>query len=232
MESAQAAVGSVGNPVTGLAVNGSELVVTFADGTTDSLTLPAGGGMGGVDQTARDGATNAQNAADAAQGEIDAHETSTHNTDSTARADAATAQGEIDAHEASTHNTDTTARANATSAQGAITAHEANHPSGLPVGTSQRRELKWNSNTSAWDAVSDVTTVYYGASAMGDSLHVAAALAAGLNTAGTRIATDSYMLYKGFGANVLRNDHLAALWAAISTSPVVFVLAPAHTGLD
>ena len=37
------------------------------------------------------------------------------------------------------------------------------------------------------------------------------------------------MLYKGFGANVLRDDHLTALWAAINTSPVVFVLAPAHT---
>ena len=115
--SAQAAVGSVGNPVTGLAVNGAELVVTFADGSTDTLTLPAGGGMGGVDQTARDGATNAQNAADAAQGEIDAHETSTHNTDSTARADAATAQAEIDAHEASTHNTDITAQSTALNAR-------------------------------------------------------------------------------------------------------------------
>ena len=70
VESAQQAVGSVGNPVTGLAVNGSELVVTFADGSTDNLTLPAGGGGGmfnGTDQTARDSAEAAQQAADEAQ---------------------------------------------------------------------------------------------------------------------------------------------------------------------
>ena len=178
VEAAQAAVGSVGNPVTGLAVQAGQLVVTFEDGSTDALDLPAGVGDG-TDQVARDSASSAQGAAETAQTDIDDH--------------------------------------------------EANHPSGLPVGTSQRRELKWNPNAAVWDAVSDVQTVYYGAAAFGDFSHVAAALAAGLNTAGTRIATTSYMLYKGFGANVLRDDHLTALWAAISTSPVVFVLAPAHT---
>ena len=164
-----------------------------------------------VDQTARTAAATAQT-------EIDAHELTAHNTDTTARATAGTAQSEIDAHELTTHNTDTTARGN-------LTTHIANHPTGLPAGSSQLRELKWNANTSAWDAVSDVSTVYYGATAMGDYVHVAA----GLNTAGTRITTTEYLLYKGFSANVLRNDHLAALWAAISSAPVVFVLAPAHT---
>ena len=178
VEAAQQAVGTVGNPVTNLAIEAGQLVVTFADGTTDALDLPDGMGDG-TDQVARDSASSAQGAAENAQTDIDDH--------------------------------------------------EANHPSGLPVGTSQRRELKWNPNASVWDAVSDVQTVYYGAAALGDFSHVASALAAGLNTAGTRIATTSYMLYKGFGANVLRDDHLTALWAAISTSPVVFVLAPAHT---
>ena len=46
VESAQAAVGSVSNPVTGLAVVAGQLVVTFADGTTESLDLPAGMGGG------------------------------------------------------------------------------------------------------------------------------------------------------------------------------------------
>ena len=80
-------------------------------------TTPHGGG-GGTDQMARA-------AAAAAQGEIDAHEASTHNHDATARAAAATAQGtadtaqaEIDAHKASTHNHDATARAAAATAQG------------------------------------------------------------------------------------------------------------------
>ena len=61
---AQAALGSTGNPVVGLDVIGGELVVTFADGTLESLTLPAG--MGGTtDQVARDAAGAAQAAADA-----------------------------------------------------------------------------------------------------------------------------------------------------------------------
>ena len=117
VEAAQAAVGTTGNPVTDVSVTGSELVVTFADGSSETHTLPAGGGMGGVDQTARDGATNAQNAADAAQGEIDAHETSEHNTDSTARGAAAQTQTELDTHEASTHNTDSVARSTAVNAR-------------------------------------------------------------------------------------------------------------------
>ena len=121
----------------------------------------------------------------------------------------------------------TNAQTAADAAQTAITDHEAAHPSGLPTGTSQQRELKWNPTTSAWEAVSDVTTVYYGAVAVGDYTHVASALAAGLNTAGIQIATTSFLLYKG--RNTLRNDHMAALWAGISQAPTVFVLAPAHT---
>ena len=113
---AQEAVGTVGNPVTGIDVTGTTLTVTFADGSTESHTLPAGGG-GGVDQTARDSATNAQNAASAAQGEIDTHETTTHNTDTVARNAASAAQSEIDAHEASTHNTDITAQSTALNAR-------------------------------------------------------------------------------------------------------------------
>ena len=172
VEAAQEAVGTTENPVTGVDIVGGELVVTFADGTSESHTPPADMGDG-TDQTARDAAA---------------------------------------------------------SAQGALTAHEASHPSGLPTGSSQRRELKWDANTSAWLAVSDVTTVYYGAVASGDYLHVASALAAGLNTAGTRIATDSYLLYKGFNASPLRDDHMMAFWAGISQAPSVFVLVPGHTG--
>ena len=55
VEAAQAAVGTTSNPVTGLEVNGSELVVSFEDGTSEVLDLPGGGGMEKphVDQTAR-----------------------------------------------------------------------------------------------------------------------------------------------------------------------------------
>ena len=42
VDAAQAAVGTPGNPVTGLAVVGGQLVVTFADGSTSALDLPAG----------------------------------------------------------------------------------------------------------------------------------------------------------------------------------------------
>ena len=58
VEAAQAAVGTADNPVTGLDIVGGELVVTFQDGTTDVLDLPA-------DQVARDAAGVAQAAADA-----------------------------------------------------------------------------------------------------------------------------------------------------------------------
>ena len=69
---------------------------------------PSGGA--GVDQTARD-------AAAAAQADLDAHESSIHNTDQTARAAAASAQGAIADHERAPHNTDTTARTAASAAQ-------------------------------------------------------------------------------------------------------------------
>ena len=61
------AIGTTGNPVTGLSISGDVLTVTFADGSTHDLTLPAGGGGGsGVDQVARDAAAQAQSDADAA----------------------------------------------------------------------------------------------------------------------------------------------------------------------
>ena len=62
---AASGVGSAGNPVVGIDVSGVTLTVTFADGTVDVHTLPAGG-TGGVDQTARDAAANAQTTADEA----------------------------------------------------------------------------------------------------------------------------------------------------------------------
>ena len=52
---AQAAVGSVGNPVTDVAIMGAEIVVTFADGSTETHDLPAVG-VFGTDQDARDSA--------------------------------------------------------------------------------------------------------------------------------------------------------------------------------
>ena len=88
VSAAQEAVGTTGNPVINVAVVGADLIITFDDGTTRTDNLPAGMG-GGADQTARD-------AAAAAQGAIDAHEASPHNTDQTARNAAATAQGTAD----------------------------------------------------------------------------------------------------------------------------------------
>ena len=99
VESAQQAVGTVGNPVIGLAVVGTDLVVTFTDGTTESLPLPAGMGGTGVDQTARDAAAAAQADAD------------------TAGTAASTAQGTADS-----------AQGDADAAQADIDGHEANHP--------------------------------------------------------------------------------------------------------
>ena len=90
-----------------------------------------GGGGDGVDQTARDAASEAQS-------DIDEHEAGPHNTDQTARDAAAQSQSEIDTHEAALHNTDQTARAAASQAQTDIDNHETNHPTGGGGGGVQR----------------------------------------------------------------------------------------------
>ena len=138
---AQAAVGTVGNPVTGLAVQGDQLVVTFEDGSTDALDLPAG--QDPEDQTARD-------AAAAAQSGLEAHEASRHNIDLVAQSTALNArqvgeqaQTELETHRNSTHNHDATARTAARAAQTTantarteLTAHEGT-PHGGGDGTDQ-----------------------------------------------------------------------------------------------
>ena len=150
---AQQAIGTTGNPVTGLAITvDGKLEVIFADGATVELDLPAGMGGGVLDQTARDAAAAAQgtanNAATAATaaadianantGRLDAFPAGTGGVDQTARdaadgaqstADGAQtaadgAQADLDTHEASTHNTDGTARTAAANAQSAIEDHE------------------------------------------------------------------------------------------------------------
>ena len=116
---AQEAVGTTGNPVTGLAITvDGKLEVIFADGATVELDLPAGMGGGVLDQTARDAAAAAQATADGAttsaanaQSAIEDHERTTHNTDTTARDAAAAAQGTAD--NAATAATAAAATANA-----------------------------------------------------------------------------------------------------------------------
>ena len=140
-----AGLGTTGNPVTNVAVVGHELVVTYQDGTAESFTITAGSGGAGADQTARDSAATAQS-------EIDAHEASTHNTDTTARSTARSArqvgeqaQTTIETHEASTHNHDSTARTAAAAAQTTantarteLTAHEGTpHGGGGGAGVDQ-----------------------------------------------------------------------------------------------
>ena len=141
---AQEAMGTTGNPVTGLAITADgKLEVIFADGSTVLLDLPAGMGGGVLDQTARDSAAAAQTTADgattaaaAAQSDIDAHEANHPSggagVDQTARdaADGATtaadaAQADLDTHEGTPHNTDATARAAAATAQAAADAAQA-----------------------------------------------------------------------------------------------------------
>ena len=59
---AQAAVGTVGNPVVDVRITGAAIVVTFADGNRESYDLPAVEGDG-TDQAARDAAATAAAAA-------------------------------------------------------------------------------------------------------------------------------------------------------------------------
>ena len=160
---AQSAVGTPGNPVTGLAVLSGRLVVTFADGTTESLDLPAGmGGGDGVDQVARDAAAEAAAELVTHTGLPNVHHTPTapggDGTDQTARDAAATAAA------AAAAQAQTTADANATNQ----TDHDANPnahhipttPSGeavvnsarLPVGTIALR-LGWAQGRTHTDAI-------------------------------------------------------------------------------
>ena len=102
---AQEAVGTTGNPVTGIDVSGTTLTVIFADGSSESHALPAGGG--GADQIARDLAATAQTTADSAQTDAQA----AGSTASSAAGAAATAQAAADTNR--TNLTDHEADANA-----------------------------------------------------------------------------------------------------------------------
>ena len=97
------ASGSADNPVTNVEVEGTTLTVSFADGTTETATLPSGGGSG-IDQTARDSAA-------AAQSGLTTHEGSPHNMDASARASAMAAS-------MAAMNAQTTADANAAAIAG------------------------------------------------------------------------------------------------------------------
>ena len=128
-EAMAAGIGTTGNPVVNVEVSGTDLVITFADGTTETDTLPSGAAFG-VDQTARDSAATAQSAAEAAQTEIDNHETNhpggIGGIDQTARDAAGVAQTAAESAQTTADNAETEAEA----AQTEITDHEANHPSG------------------------------------------------------------------------------------------------------
>ena len=141
MDAAQQAVGTVGNPVTGLALVANVLTVTFADGSTATLTFEAGG-MGGADQTARASIAaheaTTHNTDVAARATINSHVGMQHNTDETARNAANNARSVADQsatdvadHAASTHNTDAPARATGQTNTGNINSHIANHLPGV-----------------------------------------------------------------------------------------------------
>ena len=90
VDTAQDAVGTAGNPVTGVVVVDTTLTVSFADGTTLTYALPSGGDGGGggdgTDQTARDAAAAAQASANAAQ--VTANDAQTTANDATTPAQA------------------------------------------------------------------------------------------------------------------------------------------------
>ena len=71
IQAAQAAVGTLGNPVTDVSITGGVLTVHFADGTTTTETFASGV----VDQTARDAASNAEVSALHAEEAADANTT-------------------------------------------------------------------------------------------------------------------------------------------------------------
>ena len=119
--------GSVGNPVTGIGITGNDLIITFADGTTADVPLPAAVSQGNpVINLSLAGTVLTILHEDGSEEQIDLPATGGGGPgeDATARASAATAQtaandaqAEIDTHEATPHNTDGTARTAASAAQ-------------------------------------------------------------------------------------------------------------------
>ena len=106
--------GTKTNPVVDVKISGGQLVVSYADETSQAYDLPDGmGGGSGVDQTARNWASDAQTDADAARDDAAAAQ----GTADGAQGTAAAAQGAIAAHERAPHNTDGTARTAASAAQ-------------------------------------------------------------------------------------------------------------------
>ena len=88
-------VGSADNPVVNVDISGSVLTVTFADGSTQTHDLPAGGGSG-EDATARAAAAQAQADADTAgtaAGTAQASSTAVSNSLAAHEADTTTAHG-------------------------------------------------------------------------------------------------------------------------------------------
>ena len=96
---AQAAVGTPGNPVIDVTVTGGQLVVTFADGSSQSQTLPSGG----ADTVAREAADNAQSRADDAYVKAEGAETTAEGAESTAETTETGLEGHIAQHPGAVH---------------------------------------------------------------------------------------------------------------------------------
>ena len=99
------AVGTADNPVVDVSVAGITLTVTFADGSQETHTLPAGTGEAAVDDVARTAAAEARADADTAQTTANAAGFAA----TAAGAAAAMAQGEVDSLETVVGNIGTTA---------------------------------------------------------------------------------------------------------------------------
>ena len=146
VESAQQAVGSADNPVTGIDVTGDTLTVIYLDGATETFTIATG--TVGVDQTARTAAATAQTTADGAQTTAD------------------DAQTDIDDHEAnhpSGGTVDQTARDAAQLAQdaatsAAINAAGANVNAGNAAAAAANAQTTADGNIDATDANALIAT--------------------------------------------------------------------------
>ena len=233
---AQAAVGTLGNPVVDVTVNGTELVVTFADGTTEHHNLPAGsGGMfNGVDQTARDS--------------IFEHEASPHNTDTVARSTARNARtvGETAQTAATTaQTTANTAQVTANTARTELTAHEATPHGGggggggggnaLPTGSDALDQLRWRNG--GWTAISAVTQTYAALTRLGTfaSLKIlmdgVRAQPNGLGHTTNGILTTARQAITAGNDETYRTLTMDQAWPAGESAPYVWVLTPSFHNL-
>ena len=117
----------------------------------------------------------------------------------------------------------------------------ADEAAGLPPGSAVLNRLQFNPTADAWQAVSDVTTVYYALTRTGAGAELVEAIQYGLDNSGrgfpasgdaTRTLAFSivYGSSSGVFADTASTNRINNVWLDGAPAPFVWACAPGHTG--